>query len=58
MIDNTLKIVQRIIQTLIRKQMEIGEIQFGFIPGSENRKTFFIETGTEGKVGEKEELVF
>lgn len=58
MIDNTLKIVQRIIQTLIRNQMEIGEIKFGFIPGSENRKTFFIETGTEEKVGEKEELVF
>ena len=38
--------------------MEIGEIKFGFIPGSENRKTFFIETGTEEKVGEKEELVF
>lgn len=57
MIDHTLKILQRIINSSIRKQVEISEIQFGFTPVSENTKTIFIETGTEEKVSGKEKLV-
>ena len=57
LIDHTLKILQRIIKSLIKKQAEISEIQFGFIPGSENTKTIFIETDTEEKVSGKEKLV-
>ena len=57
LIDHTLKILQRIINSSIRKQVEISELQFGFTPGSENTKTNFIETGTEEKVSGKEKLV-
>ena len=57
LIDHTLKILQRIIKSFIKKQVEISEIQFGFTPGSENTKTNFIETGAEEKVSGKEKLV-
>ena len=38
--------------------MEIGEIQFGFIPGSENRKKFLLRQVQKKRLVKKKNLYF
>ena len=39
--DQILKIVERIVEKLIRQQVEINEVQFSFMPGFGTANVFF-----------------
>ena len=47
--DQILKIAERIIESFIRKQLDINEMQFGFIPECEITNAIFILKQLQGK---------
>ena len=58
MLEHAIKVVERVFEHRIRQQLEIDDMQFGFMKGKETIGVAFIIKQAQEKFSEKQETLF